>query len=302
MNEICEYQAPAQKSYSVPGHIWRAIYPVLIYISVSSLVSGIAGGIYAFNLIMESGGSIPDMASFTEQIMQWTMEHALLFTLLGNICCLAPFIPLWIKTRNTAPLYQIEPSPIRVAAYTVAAFMGLNFIISIIIGLSGLEKYFSYEIVEQIISSGNAMVRILTIVVAAPVIEELCFRGIILNRLLSWLPLWLAVVIQALLFGIAHLNPVQGLYTFVIGLALGWLFIRYRKLWLCMAGHFAFNLPSTLGSLMDEGVSNILLGSILLPVFILCAAGIYLLLKHPAAQPVEVTQPAQPDQTSEIEL
>lgn len=47
-------------------------------------------------------------------------------------------------------------------------------------------------------------------VVAAPVVEELLFRGVVLRGLCSAMSPGVAVTVQALLFGVAHVDPVRG--------------------------------------------------------------------------------------------
>jgi hypothetical protein len=41
----------------------------------------------------------------------------------------------------------------------------------------------------------------------APIFEELTFRGFIFNALLRYMPVWLAVTLSAVLFGLAHWQP-----------------------------------------------------------------------------------------------
>lgn len=55
-------------------------------------------------------------------------------------------------------------------------------------------------------------------VVCAPIVEELVFRGLVLRGLMSRVPVWGAVALQAVLFGCAHIDPVRGLKN--IGLVL----------------------------------------------------------------------------------
>lgn len=59
---------------------------------------------------------------------------------------------------------------------------------------------------------------VLTAVVAAPLVEELVFRGLVLRGALSRMPVVLAIGVQAVLFGLAHVDPVRGLGN--IGLVL----------------------------------------------------------------------------------
>lgn len=52
---------------------------------------------------------------------------------------------------------------------------------------------------------------------------------------------WIANVLQALLFGVIHLNLIQGSYAFVLGLLLGWVYWRTGKLRYSMLLHLAVN-------------------------------------------------------------
>ena len=81
-------------------------------------------------------------------------------------------------------------------------------------------------------------------VVIAPLTEELVFRGLILRGLLGrWRPA-AAVTASALLFAATHLNPAQVPVAMLLGLILGWTYVRTRSLGLCVAGH-ALNNAST---------------------------------------------------------
>lgn len=59
--------------------------------------------------------------------------------------------------------------------------------------------------------------RILCYEIVAPISEELVFRQVIYKRLRGISPVWVAVMISALLFGFYHGNLVQGIYAFIMG-------------------------------------------------------------------------------------
>jgi uncharacterized protein len=82
----------------------------------------------------------------------------------------------------------------------------------------------------------------LKVAVIAPVIEELIFRGLILNGLRKNYNAFTAVFISAVLFSLFHLNPWQMPATFVLGLLLGWIMIRTRNIMLAIIGHSINNL------------------------------------------------------------
>ncbi len=88
-------------------------------------------------------------------------------------------------------------------------------------------------------------VSIVALVVMAPISEEIFFRGVALEYARrSSTKLWFVVVAQALAFGIAHGNLVQGTYAFVVGSVLGFICLRVGDLPTSMIGHFAVNASS----------------------------------------------------------
>jgi len=78
---------------------------------------------------------------------------------------------------------------------------------------------------------------ILKIVILAPVVEELIFRGIIMHGLMRNYSKFTAVFVSALMFALFHLNPWQFPATFILGLLLGILMVRTNNIFLCILGH-----------------------------------------------------------------
>ncbi len=77
--------------------------------------------------------------------------------------------------------------------------------------------------------------------ILAPVLEEMLFRGIILRAfLLQYSPVK-AIILSALLFGLAHLNIYQFVVASLIGLLAGWLYERTHSLIPCIALHTFYN-------------------------------------------------------------
>ena len=84
----------------------------------------------------------------------------------------------------------------------------------------------------------------LAVGVLAPIAEEMVFRGAILRRLLDALDVrwhWAAIVVTAALFGAMHLNMAQGINAFVMGLLLGWMYMRTRSIVPGLVFHFTNN-------------------------------------------------------------
>lgn len=79
----------------------------------------------------------------------------------------------------------------------------------------------------------------------APISEELIFRGLIFRYARHALPFWLANIWQALLFGVLHMNIIQGVYAFVIGIFLGCVCHRGRGIKYSIVLHILFNIIGT---------------------------------------------------------
>ncbi len=78
---------------------------------------------------------------------------------------------------------------------------------------------------------------ILKVVILAPIIEELIFRGIIMHGLMRNYPKGVAIFFSGLLFALFHMNPWQFPATFLLGMLLGWVMIRTRNIFACIIGH-----------------------------------------------------------------
>lgn len=130
---------------------------------------------------------------------------------------------------------------------------GINCLLQMVYTLApqALESY--QELMESAGLGVNAWANAAAVILA-PLGEELIFRGVVFHyarRAVSGMgnakaEFWIANIFQALLFGIYHMNLVQGIYAFFIGLALGYLCQRYRSVIPGMLAHLVFNGMSTL--------------------------------------------------------
>lgn len=71
--------------------------------------------------------------------------------------------------------------------------------------------------------------------------EELLFRGAVLGLLARRGRPWLAVALQAVLFGLVHIYAFKLLPTMTLGLLLGALAVRSRSVWPGVAVHLLNN-------------------------------------------------------------
>lgn len=89
---------------------------------------------------------------------------------------------------------------------------------------------------------------ILAIAIIGPVLEEVLFRGAITKALLQQYKPTTAILLSALLFGIFHINPVQIIPAFLIGLLLAWIYYKTASLIPCILMHVINNSLSVYAS------------------------------------------------------
>ena len=124
-------------------------------------------------------------------------------------------------------------------------FIGLHFLVS---EIDNITQYFIpapetfSNAAESLLNNESKIGVFFSIVIVAPVIEEIFFRGIILRGLLVNHSKALALGASALLFGLSHLNPWMIIPTGIIGLVLGWIYLKIKSVYLCMFCHSFNNL------------------------------------------------------------
>jgi membrane protease YdiL (CAAX protease family) len=81
----------------------------------------------------------------------------------------------------------------------------------------------------------------LTIGIAAPILEELIFRGIVLKAFLKKYEPVKAIMWSAIIFGVAHMNPWQFVPAWLIGIFIGWIYWKTQSIWPGIIIHFINN-------------------------------------------------------------
>ncbi len=94
---------------------------------------------------------------------------------------------------------------------------------------------------DNYVGGDSLLLKILCMVILAPVIEEYLFRRILIDRMRPYGER-LAVVTTALMFGLFHGNLSQMFYAFTLGLVFGYVYLRTGKLRYTIGLHMLINL------------------------------------------------------------
>jgi len=284
------------ETYSLPRRLWRIIYPALLFLAMQFVIVFAVGMTAGLTIVFREiiGGAALNVAALMDELLSYVSDYGMLITLITNIVALAVFVPMWFRTRKNLERYKGHGFLISLLL-VFGFFAGFNIIQMFIFSAVDILQYFpSYKELTNFMVGGPFWVQILAIGVIAPITEEIVFRGVIMGRM-NWLPVWLSVIIQALLFGLAHMNLFQGMYAFLAGLLLGLIFVKYRSIVLVIAGHMAFNLASVLaGEYLPEDSTWIAILALIVGAALAIFCAIFL-IRRKGAKSTRVVEQQIPD-------
>ena len=260
--------AAAPEPVSSGGRAWHAVKWMLamvgvfmLHITLQVAVSFVAV-IVCMVAVELAGGDV-----------EATYNDAVMVTIaITQVVALAIFYPWWRRIRAGSFVgRRAGASPAHASAAKTAAillFVGVaaQFFVSTVLGYVELffpEPMAEYtEMMEDV--GGFTAIATLSTVVLAPISEELVCRGIMLEYALravspAWGPaerarriglssraFWIAAVLQAIAFGVLHMNWIQGSYAFALGVVEAWVFWRTGRPRYPILLHLALNGSSAL--------------------------------------------------------
>lgn len=115
----------------------------------------------------------------------------------------------------------------------------------------------------------DCILMVISISIIPPLVEEFLFRGVILGTLRKYGD-GFAIIISALMFGLAHGNFVQTPVTFVTGLILGYMTIHFKSIIPAILLHFFNNFYVSVLTIFENYISQniyILINSVAMITF-----------------------------------
>ncbi len=240
------------------GHIVTSTVVSLVFVFV------IMAQLMARQGISSTAGLVSILASLGQDASDALVQLSTRAAFVYSIVQIALFLPIFRYLKGREPAFYPTERPRALQLLSaVAIAAGLSGLIGLMFqGAEALGNSVPY--VKSVLSDyadlsrafsgdGNLFWVIASTCIAVPIAEELIFRGLIMNELRRVMPLWVAVVLQGLLFALFHMNTVQTLYVLIPGILLGAVYAWTRSIAVPMVMHVAFNLlgaavPSALGA------------------------------------------------------
>lgn len=236
------------------GNFFRSFLPFILYFVIQLAVTVVLMVVYGIHHFATDPGA----DGIFSYLMGLTTDQSFLQMVSVIFSFIAIFIfSFWYKHVFVRPLrsrpkkYWTGISVQVVFAIIFLAF-GLQYVAQLLSGIVAMLRpdwmaAYQSTMIQAGYSSVSILLAIYTIILA-PIAEELVFRGLTYRFARKALPFWGANILQALLFGIMHMNMIQGIYAFALGLFLGWICRTGHSIKYSILLHICFNILGCLFS------------------------------------------------------
>ena len=207
------------------GRLWGLISPMVLYMIVQVVVSGIV----TFGIIFAANFVLHDYATFSaSKIGMKIAEENILLELLISQIITAPILIKWLKDdinldKETGFFKKFKRTSafkfLLIIPFGITTMFCANYFVSILQMFMPEFMIDSYVGTSEALTSGPFIIQALATAVGAPIVEELMFRGVIYRRLRRMAGVIPSAIIVSLLFGVYHGNWIQAPYAFLLGLA-----------------------------------------------------------------------------------
>lgn len=131
--------------------------------------------------------------------------------------------------------YKIKYKKINIKSIIPYIYFCLSFTIFynlIILYLNKTTNSSDINIIILFISSG----------IVGPILEELVFRKLIIDKLIKFNSINKTIIISSLIFSLLHLNIIRIIYTFIIGIIYGYVYISNKNMLYSIIIHSISNI------------------------------------------------------------
>lgn len=279
LNPAPPFNTAAPKKHGPVYKIWRVLYPLLIFVGLQFVVGIAVALFYVVTRILPVINQTADPLAMSQQLTDWAISLTLPLALACDLLALPIFVFLYFRQMKGQKRPSISAFKITdyvlVAALAVFADFAITYFIS---GFNIVQYFPDYQALMTGLTGSPVILQIIAVGIVAPVAEEFLMRGVVLNRLLGYMRVLPALLIQAALFGILHMNLLQGLYAGVLGLLLGYVYIKYGSLLMTVIFHITLNTLSVLlPESFAQGVNPFL---IIIPAVLLTAGTFWIIMRR----------------------
>lgn len=272
----------------------KAICYFLLYFGIQNIIAFVYMMVYIVGETVRAAGEaaaaadlglaanelVPNVDEMVFGAIEYVMRKQNGLVIISGIITIL-FLILFFGIRKKNVLKEASVKKAQGKNVLLAIGLGLSCMLVINFGLSLLPESWLMAYAEQsnMLVEGSTLAIIISTMVMAPLIEELIFRGLMLSRLRKGMSDNAAILVCALIFGLAHGQIIWMVYTFALGLVMGLVAVKSESIIPSLVLHMAFNICGVIiPTLLAEVVTlEICIVMVVVGVFITAALLVALL-------------------------
>lgn len=237
---------------SVPmrPRVWPVFVAFLLCIGLDLLI--VVAVLIVLAVIHHSGSESPEF-DLTELFDAIIESESTNWLVMGSTSLVLAAVSLTGAALSPVPFLQrlnLRRPQVSLSGLLVAIFgtLSVSWVFTAIDGLGLLPKSATLEEISAIVVESSPigfLFSVLLIGIAPGFDEELMFRGYMQTRLVERWGASVGILVTSILFGVLHMDLVQGTFAAVMGLFLGYLTLQTRSIVPSMVCHAVNNTLST---------------------------------------------------------
>ena len=212
--------------------VWDCIYPIAIYLLIISLA-------FLLPVLPENVDTLQSMIDFSNAIIINSIAAIIL-------------IFIWFSIIYTSKTSE-KKEPIKMSAlfstelkdYIFIGWLGisLGICLSVAVSIFGISTQDeAFKQVNELIESQPFWLKIASVGIIMPIQEELMYRGLIYKNIEQRYDHIRAALISSMVFAVMHMNLSQGIYAFLMGFVLAFIYQKTKNIYACITFHCSANI------------------------------------------------------------
>ena len=213
------------------------------------------------NLLLTNVLAVAGWWIVTEYLPQYTESYnasLLMSSVIQYVIAFPIFVIMMKKIPASAPQRK-ELSAKRFIKYVLISMFIMyvgNYLSTLV--LTYIESIFNIvpeNAISTMMTNTDIILSVAFVGIIGPIIEELMFRKLLIDRLAPYGDL-IAIIVPSLMFGLFHGNLYQFFYAFFLGMAFSYIYLRSGRIIYSISIHIFINIfcgifPSVIMSMMD---------------------------------------------------
>lgn len=175
-------------------------------------------------------------------------EHVMIVSCIISVVYML-WVTFWYRMVEKDWVIVKQDIPFRLWVASLGLGVGACITFSFLLGI--LRQFIPDVLLQQYNDTVSGFTKITPVVllytvVLGPAAEEFVFRGMLIRQMRKSFTMNEAIVFQACLFGVYHLDVIQGIYAVIMGIILGKIYQKTGGLQVTIFTHILFNSTSYL--------------------------------------------------------